>query len=678
MKEYQNLNIIEAVDKKGSVWKVEILKAGLSKNGNYYSEELLTASVSKKIFEGVRSFARTDMEHLKNTNESVKNVVGWFDEVVYSPEEKRVEGNFHITRDALWLREKALSAFESGKNDLFGFSIVGVVKAVTGIMDGKKINHIQEIIQILSIDPVVNPSAGGGIITIIESELNHKENIMKDQIAALLKTDYTDKLNGKNPENMTDEELINILEEILSEVKTGTSSEANCIKDKIESFKQEIELLNSSFSKLKISESAMKMNENLLKSNLPEPVKQKIKKFCEGKILSESEITEIINSEQDVYAKVFESMKTNQFEKISVGRDDRDKMQSALDNFFFIGERLNDDEKKSESQFNNAFRSIKEAYIQMTGDNSVTGRISKSNRLSEAIDSSTFTNALANSITKKMIRDYNMMNLDSWKNFVDIIPVSDFKQQERVRIGGYGNLSAVAQGSSYPAITSPTDEKVTYTLSKYGGVETITLEAIRNDDVYALRKIPTRLARAAAQTLHEHIFNWFKNNSVLYDGKQFFHNDHNNLGSAALDSTSLGNARLAMKKQTQSGSNKALGLRARYLIVPSDLEITAYDLTRLGYGQNNNIPTFLQEQKIIPIVVDYWPDGNNWYLVADPKDAVCIELGFLDGRQEPELIISDEPSNGSLFTNDTITYKIRHIYSSAVLDYRAAFGAVVA
>ena len=677
MNEYQNIKIIEAVDKKGSIWKVEILHSGISKNGNYYSEELLAKSVDKKLFEGVRSFARTDSEHLKNTNESVKNVVGWFDGVTYSIEDKRVEGIFHITKDAKWLQEKALTAYESGKKDLFGFSIVGIVKAVNEIMEGKRVNRIQEIVQILSIDPVVNPSAGGGLITIVESEIKNKENIMKNQIAALLKAEYSDKLNGKDPDNMNDEELVGILNEILNEVKESSSITTDA-KDKIKAFKNEIENLNSSFNKLKVSESSLKLNESLSKSTLPEPVKQKIKKFCEGKILSESEITEIISSEQDVYAKVIEGMKTNQFERVSIKADEHDKLQTALDNFFFIGERLNDDEKKSESQFNNAFKSIKEAYIQMTGDENITGRTSKAGRLSETIDSSTFTYALANSITKKMIRDYNMMNLDTWKSFVDIVPVNDFKQQERIRIGGYGNLTAISQGSSYPNITSPTDEHVTYSLNKYGGVETITLEAIRNDDVYALRKIPSRLARAAAQTLHEHIFNWFKNNSIVYDGKQLFHNDHNNLSSVALDSASLANARLMMKKQTQSGSNKPLGIRGRFLLVPSDLEAASYNLTRLGYGQNNNIPSFLQEQKIIPIVIDYWPDGNNWYLVADPKDAVCIELGFLDGRQEPELIISDEPSSGSLFTNDTITYKIRHIYSSAVLDYRAAIGAVVA
>ncbi len=279
MKEYQNIKIIEAVDKKGSIWKVEILRSGLSKNNNYYSDEVLMESVGKKLFEGVRSFSRSDTDHLKNINESVKNVVGWFDEVIFSESNKRVEGNFHITRDAEWLREKALSAYESGKNDLFGFSIVAIVNAVPGMIEGKKVNQIIEITKILSIDPVVNPSAGGGIITIIESEIKNKENDMRNQIAALLKTEYPDKLNGKNPDSMSDDELIDVLNSVLAEVKDSSSVNAEGARNKIELFKSEIEILNRSFEKLKISESSLKLAESLSHSNLPEPLKQKIKKL---------------------------------------------------------------------------------------------------------------------------------------------------------------------------------------------------------------------------------------------------------------------------------------------------------------------------------------------------------------------------------------------------------------
>ncbi len=677
MKEIRELKIIEAIDKKGSIWKVEIIRAGISKNRNYYSEELLRGAVKSGLFDGVRAFARSDSDHLLNRNESVKNVVGWFDNSEYFEDEKRVESHFHITMDARWLMEKAMTAYKSGKNDLFGFSIVASVKSIPDNIEAQKVNRILEIDRIYSIDPVVNPSAGGGIITIIESE-NFKENIMKNEIIKLLANEFPDVLKGKDAENMNDEELVALLSEVLSVTGEKDSKTSESLREKIIGFKNEIESLNSSLNKIKISESALKLTESLQNSTLPEPVRQKIKKFCEGKVLSETEIKELINIEQDTYAKVLESRSENMYERISLKSDEKDKLQTALDNFFYSGERLSDEESKNPSKFSVAFKSIKEAYIKFTGDETLSGSYRREGRLSEAIDSSTFVYALANSINKKMIRDYNLMNLNSWKNFVDIVPITDFKQQERIRIGGYGNLSAISQGAAYPALTSPTDERVTYTLSKYGGVETITLEAIRNDDVYSLRKIPQRLARAAAQTLHEHVFNWFKNNSVIYDGKQFFHADHNNSGTSALDSSSLAAARLSMKKKTMANSNKPLGIRARYLLVPSDLEMTAYNLTRLGFGQNNNTPSFLQEQKIIPVIVDYWQDPDNWYLVADPKDAVCVELGFLDGKEEPELIISDEPSNGSLFTNDVITYKIRHIYSSAVLDYRAAFGSVVA
>ena len=41
-------------------------------------------------------------------------------------------------------------------------------------------------------------------------------------------------------------------------------------------------------------------------------------------------------------------------------------------------------------------------------------------------------------------------------------------------------------------------------------------------------------------------------------------------------------------------------------------------------------------------------------------------MGFLDGREDPELFVQDAPTVGSLFSSDEITYKIRHIYGSTV------------
>ena len=49
-----------------------------------------------------------------------------------------------------------------------------------------------------------------------------------------------------------------------------------------------------------------------------------------------------------------------------------------------------------------------------------------------------------------------------------------------------------------------------------------------------------------------------------------------------------------------------------------------------------------------------------------------IDLGSLD------IFVQDSPTVGSLFSNDQVTYKIRHIYSGAVMDFRGFYKAVVA
>lgn len=70
------------------------------------------------------------------------------------------------------------------------------------------------------------------------------------------------------------------------------------------------------------------------------------------------------------------------------------------------------------------------------------------------------------------------------------------------------------------------------------------------------------------------------------------------------------------------------------------------------------------------VPVWYWTDANDFAMAAAPSDIPSIEIGFLDGRQEPEIFVQDAPTVGSLFASDKITYKIRHIYGGAVTDYR--------
>jgi hypothetical protein len=201
------------------------------------------------------------------------------------------------------------------------------------------------------------------------------------------------------------------------------------------------------------------------------------------------------------------------------------------------------------------------------------------------------------------------------------------------------------------------------------------METIANDDVGLLRRIPMGLATSAGRTLYEFVYGFLDSNALIYDGLALFVAGHNNLGTAALDATSFAAARLRMKQQTEQDSGKRLGITLRHLVIPSDLEETAYNLFQRG---TNNDQTFVQSRVPTVHVVDHWTDVNNWYAAADNSQVPLIELGFYGGNQDPELFVQDMPTQGSLFSNDQIKYKIRHIYSGAVRDYRAFDGSIVA
>jgi hypothetical protein len=50
-----------------------------------------------------------------------------------------------------------------------------------------------------------------------------------------------------------------------------------------------------------------------------------------------------------------------------------------------------------------------------------------------------------------------------------------------------------------------------------------------------------------------------------------------------------------------------------------------------------------------------------------------IELGFYGPSDAPELFTQSDPTQGSMFDADKLTYKVRHIYSGTVLDHRAFY-----
>jgi hypothetical protein len=148
--------------------------------------------------------------------------------------------------------------------------------------------------------------------------------------------------------------------------------------------------------------------------------------------------------------------------------------------------------------------------------------------------------------------------------------------------------------------------------------------------------------------------------------------------NSALDAASYSDARNRLKNQTEKDSLKKLRIPPKYLLIADGTsnEKVAYDLTTKAWNKANDVSDFHQTFGVEPISV-ITADDDDWFLVGDPNFVPTIEVGFLDGQEEPEIFTQDMPNVGSFFTNDKITLKIRHIYNGCVLDYRGFAGSIV-
>lgn len=641
---------------EGGRWLIRVVRAGLSENLNYYPDAVLREAAP--LFEGARVFVKSDAEHLKGAGKDVRNLIGGLSKPRFvegaGKDSGEIVAELTLIEPEGDVATKLREAHDRSLSGLFGFSIDALGGTKVELREGKKVRIATAIKKVNSVDLIVEPGAGGELIRLIEAAPNQEEQdaMLREKLLRLLEAKAPKAYAKINPATITDEELETVFAEALGDDEGDIGSVG-------------AEALREALADVRMVESRAQARETICAAKLPEPAKDKlIGHFAKLSRFTEADVTAAIDDERKYLARFTESGKpVIHFDEAPQVEDRSVKIGAMLDNFFAGKERVH---------------SFKECYIEITGDKSLSGdlrqcdvsrlRESIGNRFVESLTSASWANVLGDSITRRMLAEYAQeTDLQAWRRIANVVPVSDFRTQERTRIGGYGNLPAVAQGDAYTALSSPGDEKATYAVTKRGGTEDLTLEMIRNDDVGAIRRLPTELALAAANTLYEFVFDFIRTNPLIYDGVALFAAGHNNLGTTALDATSFAAARLAMIQQTRAGSSKRLALGPATVLVPFELQETAYNL--FVRGQNLD-KTFVQTINPEVIAVPYWTDANDWATVADPRRIPTIEVGFLDGREEPELFVQDTPNVGSLFSNDKITYKIRHIYSGAVMDYR--------
>ena len=290
-------------------------------------------------------------------------------------------------------------------------------------------------------------------------------------------------------------------------------------------------------------------------------------------------------------------------------------------------------------------------------------RLSKMEIVAQAFThtSGDFSGLLANVAEKAMLKGYSEVE-ESFQKFTQKGSLSDFKINSRTGLGSFPSLDEVREGAEFK-YASMGEHNEAIQLATYGKKFGITRQAIINDDLGAFTKIPAKMGAAAKRTVGDLVYKVLMDNPPMADGKAIFHNDHSNLITGAMNSTSLSLLRQKMRKQKDGDAH--LNISPQFLIVPVELEATAMQIMAAEFevsgSKNLTVPN--QVRGMAEVVVDGRLDPNAFYLSAGSMfDG--IEVAYLDGNDQPVI----EQQGG--WDIDGVEFKVRLDAGVKALDYR--------
>ena len=690
------LGILEAKkgeEPKGNAWDVLLIKAGTSGNARHYPALMLEASVP--LFEGVKAYAdHPSKDEARNRPErSIRDVVGWFEGIRWDSEEQGIRGTFRILESADWLRMALKSAWDAGKPDLLGFSINAMGRVGAKRADNSTL--IEAIEKVVSTDVVTTPGAGGRLLGVLESERSAEEDMLtadevKAMITEALASSTTSLLEALKPE-------------IATAVASAVPTPATPVTEATPAPPAELSALTEALAEITKANRIQAISTRIDAAKLPTAhaarLKTRILESAAKRDVDDAEIDAAIQDTRDIIAESGPA-RPAWLASTVVGDSAHDQMRKALTGWFtgepVDGVRPVRDLRESFALWKGVgYLDVEPIAFFREGFVGGYDNAADHKRITESLGTSDWAQVFADVFYLQMIKEYvSSPDYDNWRKVTsDIESVPDFRTRHWTRVGGYGDLASVAERGTYPTITSPGDEEVSYAVGKYGGIEDITMEMILGDRLAQVRKAPQRMAYAASRTLYKFVMNMVTttNPTMDYDSVALYDAAHGNTGTTALSVSGLDAVTIAMRSQTAFGqSSEILGTRnkPKLLIVPNELEgralriINPSEAYAAAIASSWDADTGMDPQRfknagLEVLVYDQLTDATDWWVVADPMKVPTIVMGFLNGRTEPELFTQDQPNVGSMFTADKVSYKVRHIFGGEVQEHRSFYRQVV-
>lgn len=263
---------------------------------------------------------------------------------------------------------------------------------------------------------------------------------------------------------------------------------------------------------------------------------------------------------------------------------------------------------------------------------------------------------------------------DTWSRFCRTGSVSDFRAHNRYRTGSIGNYNVVNENGEYENIALPDGEKSLIQVVDRGAIINMTYQMIVNDDLGAFVGLASDLGRAGRRTIEAAAYAALAENGglgpTMLDGNPLFDASHNNIGTgAALSVASIEADRVLMASQMDVSGNDFLDLRPSVLLIPLGLggqarviNDTQYDPDNTDASQKPNIVRGLFSD----IVDTPRLSGTRRYMFANTSEAPVLEVAFLNGQSEPEIVLEEA------FNSRGARYRATLDFGVGVVDYRGA------
>lgn len=288
----------------------------------------------------------------------------------------------------------------------------------------------------------------------------------------------------------------------------------------------------------------------------------------------------------------------------------------------------------------------------------------------QAINStSTFPAIMSNLANKSVMTGFNEAET-TFQIWVGKGSNRDFKEAARVALSEAGNLELVPEGGQFPH-DSLGEASARTKVATYGKLFSLTRQAIINDDLGLFSKIATKYGSAAKRLVNKMVYAQLTGNVKMQDNIALFDTKHGNVAGTgeALSVKAIAKAITAMRRQKGITGDATLNITPKYLVVPPELEMTAYQIvnsTAAVDGVNSGVVNPYKGRFVVVADAEL-TDPDAWYLVADASQHDTIEVTYLNGVETPRL----ETRQG--FDVDGIEYKVAFDCGVSALDFRGVF-----